>query len=206
MDIFAPITFLTDLLFNFIGIFSNRPRLDVKIIESYTDIKNSRFVYRASVINLGRVEARNCEGFWAIFDSKGIELSSGTSVYWSPEEDNDYDFKKRNRNKPVIQFNERRFCFAEIDMPRESIGKYFFPFGDSLGKHILVMIIEYGKYKAFDFIYLNILNRLSPNDSNEKIESNISWEWPNKLQHVKQYAKLKKHISKIDYHNYIRPV
>lgn len=208
MDILAPISFFKELLFQGIGAFYNRPRLVINILETSTDLKRSRLVYRASVINNGRIEASHCEGFWAIFNSQGKEISAGTSVYWAPKEDNDYDFLKKDIESCSIKYNERRYCFAEIDIPKEPVAKnyYFFPYDGSIGRYSLALIIEYGKYKSFNFIYLNIAGKLSPKDSNDKIDSKIIWKWPNKFQHISSSIRFINHISKTDYHNYIRPV
>jgi hypothetical protein len=209
MDVFTPISFTIDLFGKMIGAVSNRPHLKIDIISFRPDLSGSRWIFRSSVMNYGRIIANNCEGFWSLFDENLKEITCGMAVFWSPKSDNDYDYKHKERRATAIEFNERRFCWAEIDITPEPIKDttyFLFPYDGSKGIYTLAMIVEYGQYKSFDLIELSIPSRITLSTSPEILNENINWYKPHFLKRILKRWHLGRHIKRIDYHNYIRLV
>jgi hypothetical protein len=106
MDVAGLLSFLTELFGKVPFHASNRPRLGLKIIEFRRDPIGERWVFRASVLNHGRIAASNCEGFWSIFDQTLREVYSGNSVYWTPTTDDDYHFQNRDVRFATIESSD----------------------------------------------------------------------------------------------------
>jgi hypothetical protein len=155
MDVFTPLSFIVGLFEKIIGYILNRPLLKIDIISFRPDTSERRWIFRSSVMNYGQKTANDCEGFWSLFDDKLHEVTCGMAVFWSPKSDDDYDYKNKDCRVTPIKFNERRFCWAEIDITPEPIkdtNYYLFPYNGSYGIYTLAIIIEYGQFKSYDFI------------------------------------------------------
>lgn len=210
MDIFGPLSFVTDLVSKVIGRTSNRPRLGVRIISFRPDPAAKRWVFRASVLNYGRIGAVGCEGFWSLFDPALREVSSGTGVFWAPAADNDYDFENRNSKSTTIGFNERRFCWAELDVTPEPIEKTnirLFPYDSAHGLYTFALVIEYGQYKSFDFVGLNVPKSINASTPLDQVAEKIDLQWKHRcgLRGQRRFLRLRTFIAQQDYHNYVRP-
>src|SRR5438034_11208565 len=103
MDVLGPLQFLTDLAGKAVTWKADRPRLGVRIISFRPDTATGRWIFRASVLNYGRIAACGCEGFWSLFDSELRELCSGSGVFWVPAQDDDYDFENRSCRAATIE-------------------------------------------------------------------------------------------------------
>lgn len=162
------------------------------------------------MLNCGRVVASDCMGFWTIFDPSLREISSGRGVFWSPVVDNDYDFLNRESTAAAIEFNERRYCWAELDVinvPVEGTGTHLFPYECPEGLYTFALVIEYGQYKSFDFLGMAVLERISSSikvkDAIDKLK--LNWNLRRGVRGFVRYKRLNKFIAKMDYQNYIRP-
>ena len=210
MDVVGPANFLTNLIGRIADFWFNRPRLGIKIILFRPDTVQKRLIFRASVLNYGRVIASNCEGFWTIFSPDLHEISSGGSVFWCPPHDEDYNFENRVLTSVDIEYNEKRFCWAELyitEAPVNGTNIHLFPYDYPAGRYIFALVIEYGMFRSFDFLGVDIpgriLSPMSVNDAIEKLE--IYWNHRRGLKGILRSRQLKSFISKTDYHNYVRP-
>lgn len=208
MGILAALSYVTDLVGKIAGAHSNRPQLSVEILSFRPDRKGNRWVFRASVHNQGRVVADGCEGFWSLFNPQLKELSSGTSVFWAPQSDDDYDFKNRTCRTARLEYNERRFCWAEIELDTSSRGDRglrFFGDDGSVGLYTFAIVIEYGQFKAFDFVVINVPHDIVSLSSDDEVWDFAPSRGAGGVRGVLHRSRVRKHISRIDYHNYVRP-
>jgi hypothetical protein len=211
MDVIGPVTFLTELTAKILGSRSNRPRLGVRILSFRPDRDDRRLVFRASVLNYGRIIASDCAGYWTILDPGLRELSSGQGVFWSPTNDDDYDFRNRQFTSATIEFNERRFCWAELDVTSaavEGTGVNLFPYDCTKGVYAFTLIVEYGQYKSFDFVGIEVPDRIpttvSERDAIQGIE--VRWKHRRGLGGLRRGQRIQSFVANTDYHNYVRPI
>jgi hypothetical protein len=209
MNVLTPIWFLIDLADRTRGVLLSQPSLVMKILTVRLDSVKSRWIVRTSVLNRGREEALSCEGFWSVFDPTLRIKVSGTSCYWSPLTDDDYDFENRNERIANIRFNERRFCWAELDVVQEQGhgGIGLFPSNGAEGQHVLAMIVECGRFKAYDYIALNMPDPFGIGgllDRDPRI-FDIGINRPGGLKEFRRRWRVRRYIRYIDFHNYVRP-
>ena len=167
-------------------------------------------MFRASVLNYGRAVASDCEGFWTVFGPGFQELESGSTVFWSPGADDDYDFQNRKFTSAVIKFNERRFCWAEFDVvstPVKGTRIQLFPYACPAALFIFALVVQYGQYKSFDFVGLEVPKRIQTGvpaeGAIEKIE--VKWDHNRGLRGLVRSYRMNRFIAETDYHNYVRP-
>ena len=188
---------------------SSRPRLKVEIISSRPDNQNSRWIFRAKVVNISKVTSKKCEGFWSIFDSKYQNLESGVSVFWTPELDNNYDYKKRSQKVRDLEPHETAYCWIEISIESHPVeGKYYlFPYDTKPGMFYMAVVLIYGQFKSFDFLGLNITSIIDRSDDFAGVSGKIEPSWTTRkgLYGLIRRCFLNKFIRSCDYHNYIRP-
>lgn len=210
MDPIAIISFLIGLIEKLIGTLTNRPRLKIEITSFIPDSENNRWIIRAKVINVGKIEAKKCEGFWSIFDANFREVESGVSVFWSLESDDDYNYKDYDRRTKDLEYYDRAYCWAEIEInrnPVEGTNYYLFPYNLEPKKFYLTIILEYGQFKSFEFLEIAIISRISHSDDFETVNNNINISWPPRwsLCTLKKRCSLTRVIKTYDYHEHIRP-
>jgi len=210
MDIEGPAGLLTDLVGRIAAARSNRPRLGVRIILYRGDMARQRLIFRASVLNYGRVAASDSHGFWTIFTPDLEELSSGRSVFWSPANDEDYDFQDRRFTSAAVEYNERRFCWAELvitESPVAGTNIRLFPYDHPAGRYTFALLVEYGQYKSFDFVGLDLPARIRPKTPvNDAIHTlGVSWSRRRWVGGFLRSRRLARFVAKTDYHNYVRP-
>jgi hypothetical protein len=210
VDVIGPAGFLTNLIGRIAYVRSNRPRLAVKIILYRPDKGRKRLVFRASVLNCGQVIASHCEGFWTIFAPDFSEVSSGNSVFWCPADDKDWNFQNREFRSAAIGYNERRFCWAELDitrMPVEGTNIRLFPYSCASGCYAFALVVEYGQYRSFDFVGIDIpkyiLGSASEGDAIDMIS--VRWQYRHGLSGLRHARRIRKFVASTDYHNYVRP-
>lgn len=192
----------------------DEPRLKVDITTFREDEENSRWIIRAAVTNVGKHKALKCEGFWSVFDANYHKFTSSNSVFWVPDSDDDYDYEDKNRRIRDLECNERTYCWIDVDIdnsPIEGIvikGIYMFPYGLNPGLYYMAIIIEYGQFRSFDFLELNVKSKIKPTDNfaklNDKIE--IFWGANYSLRRLWRKRFLNNFIREHDYHDALRPV
>ncbi len=206
MDILSPLSFGIDVSSKL----RQRPWLTVRIVLYRPEPSAERLVFRASVLNRGRLAATGCEGFWSVFDPVLKEISSGAAVFWTSPEDNDYDFRDRSCRRVTIETNERRFCWAELDLTPEPVRPteiHLFPYNHSPGLYTFALLIEYGQYKSFDFVGINVPRRIGVSAPVDKVPERIGVQWEHHrglrglIRRCLVYRLIKQH----DYHEYVRP-
>jgi len=208
MDFLTPLSYITDLVGKIGGVLSKRPRLSVEIIRFRPDSKDKRWIFRASVINRGPLAADGCEGYWSLFNPQLQEISAGTGVFWAPQSDDDYDFENRTFRTARLEYNERRFCWAEMELIAKSENgseMHFFPYDGSVGPHTFAIVIEYCQFKAFDFVVINVPCRFTSSCQFDEVSDSIQWGQPGGLRGMLHRFKVRKHIVNVDYHEYMRP-
>jgi hypothetical protein len=209
MDVLTPIWFLIDLADKTRGLILSQPSLVIRILSVRLDSRKSRWVIRASVLNRGREEAFSCEGFWSVFDPTLRVKESGTSFYWSPLADDDYDFENRNERIATIKFNERRFCWAEFDIlqGQSDGGVSLFPCNGTEGQHVLALILECGRFKAYDYIVLNMPDPFGIGGLLDQGLGifDVGINRPGGLMEFRRRWRLRRSIRCMDFHNYVRP-
>jgi len=209
MDIIGPAGFVTELIAKIAASRSNRPRLGVRIIGVRYDVSQKRLVFRAEVLNYGHLAAMHCEPFWSVFSPTADEISSGMGVFWSPAADDDYDFVNRDARSLTIDYNIRRFCWAELDVssaPVEGFDVYTFPYEHPAGIYPFAVIVEYGRYKSFDLIGIEIKEQITRSvPESEAIEAlGMRWRYGRRWGMRPGFRKIRTFISRTDYHNYVR--
>jgi hypothetical protein len=210
VDVFTVISYFTELLNRFLGRAEEKPRLVISFQKFHPDFKGGRLVFRAAVTNKGKGTAKNCEGFWAVFDSHLNELEASTSVFWSPLTDDDYNFRDRTSKLRTLDYNERAFCWVELSLNYVELeGKkhYFFPIESSPGKYYVVLIYEYGQFKSFNLLQFDIKERILHNDNPEVFQDRIQLNWSASkgFKGFRLRRSLARVINATDYHEHIRP-
>jgi hypothetical protein len=188
-----------------------RPKLKVQIVSFRPDQDAGRWVFRTKVTNIGGVKAKRVEAFWSVFDASYNWSEGGMSVFWSPESDNDHDYEDRSRRTRDLEGYDRTYCWAEIDIcasPVKGTDTCMFPYDSSPGRYYIAVILEYGSFKAFDFVGLKIDARIEPCEdfsaAFNKID--VSWDVRKGVRGVKARRALAKTIRRWNYHDSIRPL
>jgi hypothetical protein len=210
MEVITPIWFGVDIGDRFAGALLRRPWLSVRLATLRLDGHRRRWVLRAGVTNRGILTARRCEGYWTVFDPKLTDIESATSVYWSPLKDDDHDFKDRALDTVDIEPHERRFCWAELPLNVHSADgtrETFFPSGHHVGTHAIAIIVQYGQFKSFDYIVLNMPDPFGSGGNLCEGTSvfDIGLAHGRTLKEFKRWWRLSRFIRNVDYHEYVRP-
>jgi len=195
---------------NVIVYFFVRRKVDVRILSIRFDDKDFRWVFRLSVLNKLDHMAIGCRGYWSILDSQYHQIMSGASAYWTPEEDDDYDFMDKSRLSRDIACEERAHSWVELNLVQQPVkptGKYLFPYSARAGRYYLVVVIQYGAKKDFAFCGLELKSSVHPTDDAQFVNQQIKFLWPANDIYLPtwHHFRLWRAISRTDYYEELRP-
>lgn len=72
-------------------------------------------------------------------------------------------FRKRQFTSATLEFNERRFCWAKLDVTSAAVvgtNIHLFPYVCAEALYTCALIVEYGQYKSFDFVSIEVPERI----------------------------------------------
>jgi hypothetical protein len=130
-------------------------------------------------------------------------------VFWSPAND-DYDFRNRQLTSATLEFNERRFCWAELDVTNAAVvgtSIHLFPYICPEGLYTFALIVEYGQYKSFDFVGIEVPKRIPSSVSEFDAIQQVGVQWSSRRgpKGLWRTWRIRNSVANTDYHNYVRP-
>ena len=119
-------------------------------------------------------------------------------------------FRNRQCTSAILEFNERPFCWAELDVTNATVvgtNIHLFPYVRAEGLYTLALIVEYGQYKSFEFVGIEVPERMPSSISEVDAIQQVCVEWNSRHgpKGLWRTWRIRNFVANTDYHNYVRP-